>query len=477
MPAATHGIGNNTIHMATKINQTPPTITVLGAGYVGLTTAAILSHSGYKVYVVEPNKDRLAVIKSGKSFFFEHGLDPIVKQAIDSGTLIPTDSYEASVPNSSVIFSCVGTPDNPDGSSNLTYVYAAARQAAELAPEGVVYAQKSTVPVGTGAKVEQLFEEMGKKIDYVSNPEFLREGTALYDTLFFDRVVAGGMSKTAVERIMDIYRDVEHSRGQIAELAQVPLTPRGDQYIATTLSSAELIKVTSNAFLALKISFANSIAKLADKAGADVVEVMEAVGADNRIGHSFLQAGRGYGGGCFPKDVSGLIASGREHGIDLEIMHAAQEVNDSMPGYVIDKLQAALGGSLESKKVAVLGLAFKVGTSDVRRSPGITIANLLHHAGARVTTYDPEAAYEAADDLHSDISVLDSIDLAVKDVDAVLIATEWSDILDYPAEQFAEEMSGNIMFDAVNRYSSQAAKNAGLHYIGIGRSANNQHLV
>lgn len=446
------------------------TITVLGAGYVGLTTAAVLAHSGYKVYIVEPNEARLKIIKTGKSFFFEHGLDPIIKLAIDSGDLIPTNSYEVSVPKSSVIFSCVGTPDNPDGSSNLSYIYAAAQDAAHHMKDNVIYAQKSTVPVGTGKKIEQLFKELHKKVSYVSNPEFLREGTALYDTLFFDRIVAGGNNKKAVDRIMDIYMDVEQFREHIAHIAHVPIGPRGDQYIATTLNSAELIKVTSNAFLALKISFANSIALLADKAGADVVEVMDAVGADGRIGRSFLNAGRGYGGGCFPKDVSGLIASGLEHGVDLEIMQAAQGVNESMPGYIVDKLQDRLEGSLKGKKVAVLGLAFKAGTSDVRRSPGIAIANKLRTSGANVIAYDPEAKYEATSDLYDDISIADSIDFAIKNVDAVVITTEWDEIIGYPANKFAKKMSGNILLDAVNQYNVLEASDAGLNYLGIGHN-------
>ena len=330
------------------------TITVLGAGYVGLTTAALLAHAGYKVYAIEPNKKRLDVIKTGKSFFFEEGLDPVIKQAIDSGNLIATDSYEESVPHSSIVFSCVGTPDNPDGSSNLTYVFSAAEQAASLMQEGAIYVQKSTVPVRTGERIIELFESLGKHFPYVSNPEFLREGTALYDTLFFDRVVVGGSDKKAVTTILDTYRDLEAARDTIAALADVQSVPRNGKYIATSLNSAELIKVSANAFLALKISFANSIAKLADKVDADVVEVMDAVGADERIGRAFLNAGRGYGGGCFPKDVSGLISSGLENGIDLEVMQAAQALNRSMPGYVVEKLKNNIG-ELGDKKVCCTG--------------------------------------------------------------------------------------------------------------------------
>ncbi len=446
------------------------TVTVLGAGYVGLTTAALLAHAGYTVYVVEPNKERLKVIKTGRSFFFEEGLDEVIRTALDMGMLVPTDSYKKSVPESSVVFSCVGTPDNPDGSSNLTYVFAAAEETARHARAGTVYVQKSTVPVGTGARIEDKFKELNAELDYVSNPEFLREGTALYDTLFFDRVVAGGRNKAAVNRVLEIYMDLEKFRDHIAHIARVRIGARGDQYIATTLNSAELIKVTSNAFLALKISFANSIAILADKADADVVEVMDAVGADNRIGRAFLNAGRGYGGGCFPKDVSGLIASGLDYGVDLEIMHAAQAVNESMPGYVVDKLQDTLGEPLTGKKVAVLGLAFKAGTSDVRRSPGVAIANKLVAAGAQVITYDPQAHEEAAPDLRDGIDQVKTIEKAADNADAVVITTEWDEILDFEAHDFARLMKGKILFDAVNQYSSVEASTAGLTYVGVGHT-------
>jgi UDPglucose 6-dehydrogenase len=446
------------------------TLTILGAGYVGLTTATIFAHSGYKVYLIEPDKERLAVIKQGRSFFYEDGLDEIIETAVTNGDLIPTNSYKNSIPKSSIVFSCVGTPDNPDGSSNLTYVFEAARQAAEYASAGTIYVQKSTVPVGTGKIIEAIFKDLEKAIDYVSNPEFLREGTAVYDMLFFDRIVAGGNDKMAIGKVLRTYMDLEQFREHIAHIARVPLGIRSDQYIATTLNSAELIKVTANAFLALKISFANSIALLADKADADVIEVMDAVGADNRIGRAFLNAGRGYGGGCFPKDVSGLISSGLSYGVDFEIMHAAQAVNEFMPGYIVDKLQDTISGTLAGKRVAVLGLAFKAGTSDVRRSPGVSIANKLKTAGAIVVTYDPQGQEDAASDLMSGINQAESIEQAIKDADITMITTEWDEFLNFPAENYAAGMSGSILFDTVNQYSSVAATTAGLSYIGVGHS-------
>jgi UDPglucose 6-dehydrogenase len=445
------------------------TITVLGAGYVGLTTAAILAHSGYKVYAVEPNPDRLHAIQSGRSFFFEDGLDPIIKSAIDSGNLIATSSYADSVPNSQVIFSSVGTPDNPDGSLNLDYVFTAAQAAANDMADWAIFVQKSTVPVGTGSKIEALFNKFDKHLSYVSNPEFLREGTALSDTLYFDRIVVGSQDKIAARKVINIYKSIEANRDKIAKLAGVAPKDKSDQYITTSLSSAELVKVASNAFLAQKISFANSIAKLSDTVGADINEVMDAVGADSRIGRAFLSAGRGYGGGCFPKDVSGLIASGFEKGVDLSIMTAAQQVNESMPGYIIDKLQKALKTPLNGKKATVLGLSFKAGTSDVRKSPGVRLANLLAKSGSIVKVYDPQASQEAARDFANGIETADSIISAVDGSDLVVVATDWPEFINFSLDDYGHLMEGKIFVDAVNKFSPAEVTEAGLHYIGVGR--------
>ncbi|NLA43278.1 UDP-glucose/GDP-mannose dehydrogenase family protein [Candidatus Saccharibacteria bacterium] len=445
------------------------TITVLGAGYVGLTTAALFAQLGCKVYVVEPNSNRLATIKSGKSFFYEDGLDTLIADGILKKHLIPTDSYSQSIPMSDIVFSCVGTPDHPDGSSNLTYVFTAAKQASELMKPGTIYVQKSTVPVGTGDII--IKETSIKKSQYISNPEFLREGTALIDTLWFDRVVCGGTSKKSLEAVINLYKELQAARNDIAKRARLNAPPNEGRYITTNLTSAELIKVTANAFLALKISFANSIAKLSDAVGADINEVMDAVGEDKRIGRAFLNAGRGYGGGCFPKDVSGLIMSGLDHGVDLGIMRAAQDLNNSMPSYVVERLKEKLGGSLTGKKIAVLGMAFKKGTSDTRKSPGIKIANLLDTFSASVHAYDPQAKEEAQADLRRGVTLHESHTNAITGCDAVIIATEWDEFSNIPAEYFAKHLSeGALIMDAVNIYTeSSSLSDHNLAYMGIGR--------
>lgn len=443
-------------------------ITVLGAGYVGLTTATLFANAGIRVHLIEPNQQRLEVIKSGKSFFYEYGINELLSPVVSDGTLHVTDKYDECIPTSDIVFSCVGTPDKPDGSSNLSYVFSAAEETAKLAKSGAVYVQKSTVPVGTGTKVEKLFADANADIAYVSNPEFLREGTAVSDTLYFDRIVAGGSSGVAVNIVLECYRQLESRRDNIADKAVIKPAPQEGKYIATTLNSAELVKVASNAFLALKISFANSIAKLADAANADINEVMDAVGADPRIGRAFLNAGRGYGGGCFPKDVSGLISSALEYGVDLDIMSAAQDTNASMPSYIVEKLSKEFDGNFGSKYVAVLGLSFKAGTSDVRKSPGISIANTLANMGAVVAAYDPEANEEAREELQDSVRLHSAANQALDGAEAVVIATDWPEFINRKADSFGPSVK--IFVDAMNRFSQDDVKGAGLVYIGVGRS-------
>jgi UDPglucose 6-dehydrogenase len=452
-------------------------VTIIGAGYVGLTDAAIFANAGFKVYAIDVNQERIDIIKSGRSFFHEANLDPLVANAITSGLLIPTTSYEEALSESDIIFSCVGTPDNPDGSSNLTYVYEVVEAVAGLIGESPkTFVQKSTVPVGTGEKIEQIFREHNSNVGYVSNPEFLREGSAIVDSLWFDRIVVGSKDRSASENVLNVYRQVNNQRGNIAARANISASHGRDskagEYITTSVNSAELIKVTANAFLATKITFANSIAKLADATNADIVEVMNAVGADPRIGRAFLNAGRGFGGGCFPKDVSGLISSGIEYGVEIDILHAVTQENDSMPGYIVEKAMESAGGSLAGKNVTVLGLAYKAGTSDVRRSPAVKIANLLiDQAGANVRAYDPIAMLDlnSKDLLNDDVTIVDDLEEAISNSDALFVATEWPEFTALAATKYSELMAGKTFVDCMNCFSPDAIRAAGLTYVGVGR--------
>ena len=443
------------------------TVAVIGTGYVGVTTSAILANAGYKVYALDISEDRLNALRAGRSFFYEEGINPLIKKAVDDKNLIPTSSYKEAVSGSKFIFSCVGTPDKPDGSTNLDFVFAAAEESAKYIRPGAIYIQKSTVPVGTGQKVAKVFG--GKQIAYTSNPEFLREGTAVLDTLFFDRIVVGGADKNAVNEVLNLYKNIEKNQQEIAGLAGIKPKEIKGEYISTNLDSAELIKVTANAFLALKISFANQIAQLSDKTDADIKEVTYAVGADPRIGKAFLNAGRGYGGGCFPKDVSGLIKSAEDNGVDLTIMKSANELNEQMPGYIVNKAQKKIG-ALSNKKIAVLGLAFKAGTSDARKSPGIKIANLLAKAGAKVSAYDPEANEEAGKDLDGSVKLFGSLEKAIAGTEAVFVATDWDEFKKLDLAGLKSKMAGRLLVDCMNIYDSNEVKKAGLNYAGIGRS-------
>lgn len=442
-------------------------IVVIGSGYVGTTAAGLFAIAGHSVTALDIDKAKVETINSGKAPFYEQGLDEVIAHTVNSGSLKASSTYE-SIKDADFVFSCVGTPDNTDGSSNLEYVYDAAKEAAKHLKADAIYIQKSTVPVGTGRKVMEL---LPKNTPYVSNPEFLRESTAIYDTVLFDRVLAGGDDKRANQSVLDLHRTVEGATKQIISISGITipedrLDNKKGEYVQASLESAELIKVTANAFLALKISFANSIAKLCDATGADIKQVMDVVGGDARIGRAFFNAGRGYGGGCFPKDVSGLISSAKSFGVDMGIMNAATEVNESMVDYVIDRTASNLGRDLGGVNVAVLGLAFKSGTSDVRKSPALKIANKLDAKGASVITYDPEAIEEAQEGgLSADITVAKNIFDAVSSAEVVIIATEWPEFRDI-SKWLPDATSCQLVVDAMNCATNIPE---GIDYVAIGR--------
>ena len=453
--------------MAVLMENEVKKIAVIGSGYVGTTTAAFLANSGYEVVALDIDSKKVDTLNSGKSPFYEIGLDELISSGVSKKTLLATASYEEAITDADIVISCVGTPDNPDGSSNLEYVFSSAKTAAPFLKNGAVYVQKSTVPVGTGKKVIKL---LPTHVNYVSNPEFLREGTAVYDTLLFDRIVVGGENEDALKKVRCLYKAIQNSAAEISKIsggiAGDDIKDHSGKYISTTLESAELIKVTANAFLALKISFANSIAKLADETGADVNGVMDGIGADKRIGRAFLNVGRGYGGGCFPKDVSGLISSSLEYGVDMPIMTAATDVNESMAGYIVEKVKKQLG-SLSGKRVAVLGLAFKSGTSDARKSPAVKIANFLKSEGAIVSAYDPEANYEAREDLNKEVQVYDSAESAIEDAEIVFVATDWPEFENLSWLKKSKNLE--TVVDCMNCLNKDIIEEQNITYIGVGR--------
>ena len=441
-------------------------IVIIGSGYVGTTAAALFSVSGHNVTAIDLDPKKIELVNSGKAPFYEEGLDNLIAAGVEKGTLTATSDYKDAVSSADVVFSCVGTPDNPDGSSNLTYLFNAAEEASKYLKDGAIFVQKSTVPVGTGRKIMKV---LPATVAYVSNPEFLRESTAVYDTLMFDRIVAGGEDQEANKAILHLHQTVEDCFDQISQISQITYTPgRVGSYLNTSLESAELIKVTANAFLALKISFANSIAQLSDAAGADVEEVMSIVGEDSRIGKAFFKAGRGYGGGCFPKDVSGLISSAKGFDVDMPIMTAAANVNDEMPHYIIKRIQEKLDTNLDNNTVTVLGLAFKSGTSDTRRSPAITIANLIDAKGSKVFAYDPIANEEAKSTLSPSVTVTDDIDTAIQHADIIIIATDWPEFKT-PSQWISKAPQLKLLVDAVNCIDIAEVNQLDIGYLGVGR--------
>ncbi|MBN1617956.1 UDP-glucose/GDP-mannose dehydrogenase family protein [Candidatus Dojkabacteria bacterium] len=459
-------------------------ITVVGTGYVGLTLAVACANAGYKVYCLDVDENKINTIKSGRSHFYEVGLDDFVRNAVDSGNLIPTTSYEQAIPNSSIVFSCVGTPDLPDGSPNMEFIYGAVEETIKNANNGLIYVQKSTVPVGTGGKLLAYITEKQPdlRVSYVSNPEFTRESSAMYDTLNTDRVVVGGSDQEALDRVVDIFKTIDDFAkdfdiGKVSRYATLYKGKSSDvtsidflsRVLKTSLESAELIKVTANAFLALKISFANSIALVCDKAGADINEVMDGIGLDSRIERSFLYAGRGWGGGCFPKDVSGLITVARGLGIDLPIMNSAVEVNNYMTEHIDKKIEEYFG-SISGKKLAFLGLAFKPGTSDIRKSPAIRLANLLDDRGAQILAYDPEAMSNSRDSLNQGITLVDNLSDVFVGAEAVVISTAWPEFVEFDYQDIKNVLVGKLIVDCENRLDKDKVKSLGFDYIGVGRS-------
>lgn len=439
-------------------------ITIVGTGYVGLTLSAILSNIGYKVHALDIDKNKIDTIKKGRSYFFEPGIDAFVKKGVESGNLIPTTDYVEAVSNTDVIFLCVGTPSNADGSVNLNYIFDAVKNIVINAKNDLIIVQKSTVPVETGKRVERIINENNNnkiKIDLISSPEFLRESSAVFDTLFFDRIVIGGNNDVAIEIVKDIYRNIdsfaktinykefnEYAFLNINEKYISELPPFEQRTIITNIESAELIKVTANSFLALKISFANNIARLCDKTGAKASEVMKGIGIDQRIGKSFLFPGLGYGGGCLPKDVNGMINTANAYNVDFGILDEVNKVNETQVYFAINKIKKLLGDDLENKRAAFLGLAFKPGTNDVRESPAIRLLNKVLNEGMQIQAFDPQAENEAKKELnHKNLKYRDKIEEVFIDADIIILATEWKEFINYDYSKIKNKMNSLNFFD------------------------------
>ena len=454
---------------------------VVGCGYVGLVTGACLAYVGHRVTCLDRDADRIAGLEEGRMPFYEPGLDELVSEDVRRGNLRFSTELAGIVREADVLFIAVDTPQGEGGAVDLGDVVAAAHGIGRaLAEPGarnrrpLVVVNKSTVPVGSGELVSALVEEgaaearEGSAVEFlvVSNPEFLRQGSAVYDSLFPDRIVAGAERREALDTMRALYAPI------IEQTFPAPVHPRPKvavPFLATSLSSAEMIKYASNAFLATKISFINEIASVCESVGADVTSVTRGIGLDERIGGRFLNAGLGWGGSCFPKDVSALRAVAREHGLEPVLLDAVVSVNERQLERVVAGLRRDLH-PLEGKHVALLGLAFKPETDDLRGAPSLKIAHSLDSLGARVTGYDPVAGKKALDLPLPNLEVVFDPYEALEGAHAAVVVTEWEEMRTLDLERAASLMQPpKLLVDGRNVLDPGAATAAGLLYRGIGR--------
>jgi UDPglucose 6-dehydrogenase len=438
-------------------------VTVAGVGYVGLVSGSCLADFGNRVVCVDKDATKIGLLAGGKIPIYESGLDEIVARNVGEGRLSFSTDLAGAVKLSDAVFIAVGTPPRADGSANLEYVEDVAREIGREIERYTVIVDKSTVPVGSGQQVKAwIGEELRRRqadipFDVVSNPEFLREGTAVYDFTHPDRVVVGAESDRARKIMKSAYRPFH--------LSETP-------YIETTLESAEMIKYSSNAFLAVKISFINEIAALCEKAGADVEEVALGMGLDKRIGRDFLKAGPGYGGSCFPKDTMAIVSMARNHGERLSIVEATIEANKAQRRKMLAKIEAGLG-SVKGKTFAVMGLAFKSNTNDIRESPAIEICERLLEKGALLRVWDPAAQKEAGSRFAQFGAAVyfaqNEYDI-FEDADAFVLLTEWNQAGNLDLEKITKLMKTPVFFDLRNMYKRAEAEAAGFRYFSVGRS-------
>ena len=439
-------------------------IAVAGTGYVGLVTGVALAHIGHNVTCVDVDKEKIDKMKKGISPIYEQDLEKLMRE--NSDRLDYTLDYKNAYKDADVIIIGVGTPEREDGSANLDYVHSVCEQIAESLEKDCVVVLKSTVPIGTNDEIEKKLNsevKSGIKVYVASNPEFLAQGTAVHDTLYASRIVVGTEDDFAAKVMQKMYE---------------PLTkePYNVPYLHTTRRSAEMIKYASNDFLALKISYINEIANLCKKLGANIEDVSKGMGYDSRIGNKFLKAGIGYGGSCFPKDTKALHWLGQIEGVELETIQACISVNKKQKLVLFNELLNDFNGDIEGKTISVLGLTFKAGTDDLRDAPSIDNISMLLDYGANVKAYDPisiesfkkKISFKLANDgVKGTIAFFENIDEAIKDSDAVMIMTEWPEIVNYDVKQYKKLMKTPRVYDGRNCYNLKDTKD--IIYSSIGR--------
>lgn len=433
-------------------------ICVIGTGYVGLVAGACLADMGNNVICIDNNEDKISQLKKGILPIYEPSLEELVKSNVLENRLSFSTDLKSAVEKSLVCFIAVGTPQGEDGSADLQYVYDVAKSIAKSMNEYKVIVDKSTVPVGTAEKVSEIIKaNTSYDFDVVSNPEFLKQGNAVNDFLSPDRVIIGSNSDKATQIMQEIY---------------APFFRTGNRVIVMDVKSAEMTKYASNSFLAVKISYANEIANLCEKVGANAEMVRIGMTTDSRIGNKFLFAGLGYGGSCFPKDVKALIKTGIENGCDMSIIKSADETNKKQRLLFIDKIIKKFGEKLTGKTFAVWGLAFKPKTNDMREAPSITIINELLKRGAKIQAYDPKANDEAKFYFQDRITYAKNSYDALENADALLLLTEWNEFRRPDFEKIKELLKSPVIFDGRNQYNSERLLEKGFDYTCIG--SNNQ---
>lgn len=430
-------------------------IAMIGTGYVGLVSGTCFSEFGVDVVCVDKDAGKIERLKNGEIPIYEPGLDALVASNVKAGRLSFSTDLAASVKGADAVFIAVGTPSRRgDGHADLSYVYAAAEEIAQALDGYAVVVTKSTVPVGTGREVEAIIRKVRPEVDVVSNPEFLREGSAINDFMRPDRVVIGTDSERAREVMRQLYR--------VLYLIETPI-------VFTNRETSELIKYAGNAFLAMKITFINEIADLCEAVGANVHDVARGIGLDGRIGRKFLHAGPGYGGSCFPKDTLALVRTARDHGAPVRLIETTVEVNDARKRALADRVAAAVGGSLAGKRIAVLGLTFKPNTDDMRDSPSLDLVPGLIEAGAQVSAFDPEGMAEAKKLLPAAVTYADDVYATMEGAHALVVITEWNAFRSLDLDRVKALMAAPVVVDLRNIYDPKAMAEQGFAYSGIGR--------
>ena len=438
-------------------------IAIFGTGYVGLITGACLANVGHEVKCIDIDQSRIKKLNQGIIPIYEPGLEDIVKKNIGRKFLTFSSSFEEGIKHGKICFIAVGTPSQEDGSVNVKYVYDLARKIGESMDEYKLIVNKSTVPVGTAQRVEEIILEClkakKKEIDFdvCSNPEFLKEGSAIDDFIKPERIIIGTESNEVVELMNECYASFNRLKNKI--IVMDPL-------------SAEMTKYVANSMLATKISFMNEMSQVAERLGADIEKVRLGIGSDSRIGYQYIYPGCGYGGSCFPKDVRGLSMSAKQEGYEMKLLNAVEQVNQNQKNVLFDKLASQVGKDMKGKKIALWGLSFKPGTDDMREAPSLVVINSILSAGGQIIAHDPEAIDECKKYYvnNKNIQFSEDIYLPLEDSDALVICTEWKQYRQADIKELKNKMNSLIIIDGRNIFEPSYMKSEGIKYISIGRS-------